>query len=132
MGWFSSKKKEEQDILPALPSLQQVNPSLTQQQVAFQPSEDSFHSAASPISREIGHGGSSEKNDPFFVRIDKFNEAKRNLAEIEKKLREMENILVKVSETKQKEQQEIDSWKKDMKEIKNYLEEVNNSVFNKL
>jgi hypothetical protein len=139
MGLFSRKKEEES--LPAVPSLQQVNPSGVQQSVIPSISGSSDlnqcsmgipSSNFSDISQDITSSCSLNKNEPFFVRIDRFNDAKKNLFEIEKKLREMENVLVKIGETKQKEDEEIDSWKQDMKIIRSYLEDINQSVFSKL
>ncbi len=139
MGWFSSKKEE--DMIPSLPSLQQMNPASMQPQQSFIPANISSHSNSSPqslgvqptVSREISvSNGQMNRNEPFFVRIDKFNEARKSLVEIERKLRDMENILVKIGETKQKEDEEIDSWKTDMKTIRNYLEDINESVFSRL
>jgi hypothetical protein len=66
------------------------------------------------VAREIGSNGQMNKSDPFFVRIDKFNDAKKNLIEIEKKMRDMENVLARLGDTKQKEDAEIESWKQDM------------------
>ncbi len=128
MGWFNSFKKEE-DFLPQIPSLQQVNPSVMQQSVV---SSINNSPEVMQVSREVGSNGPINKADPFFVRIDKFNEAKKNLVEIEKKMRDMENVLARLGETKQKEDDEIDSWKQDMKEIKAHLEDINDSVFSRL
>jgi len=135
MGWFSSKKA---DSLSGVPTLQQVSPMKIESSPEFIPSIDNTNtlvnnpSNVSSVSREIGSSYQMNRNDPFFVRIDKFNEAKKNLGEIERKMRDMENILVRLGETKQKEDREIDSWKRDMKEIRSYLEEINGSVFNRL
>ncbi len=126
MGWFSSKKEEE---LPATSSLQQLNPNGMQQSVM---SSMNNPSEFNQVAREIGSNGQMNKSDPFFVRIDKFNDAKKNLIEIERKMRDMENVLARFGETKQKEDAEIDSWKQDMKGIRSYLEEINDSVFSRL
>jgi len=121
MGWFNIGKQEEATTTN-LPSIQQTEVL----NVNSSPS-------VAPVKRENAMGVSpGDKKDPFFVRIDKFNEGKKNLFEIEKKLQDMENILAKLGETKQKEDEEISSWKKDMGVIRNYLESINQSVFSKL
>ncbi len=126
MGWFSSKKEES---LPEIPSLQQVN-SGSQAQLSVQVNNPLN---VNSVSQDVGSvGQQSSQEQPFFVRIDKFNDAKKNLVEIEKKLRDMESVLAKLGGIKQKEDEEIDSWKQDMKVIKGYLDEINDSVFSRL
>lgn len=74
----------------------------------------------------------AKKTEPFFVRIDKFQDARKNLTEIGKKLKEMETILVKISETKQKEDEELDSWKEEMKNIRSFLTTIDQNLFEKV
>jgi hypothetical protein len=131
MGWFSSKKEEEE--LPSVPALQQVN-AMGGVQGMQQSSMSHLNnpSEVSQVSQEVGSNGQMNKKDPFFIRMDKFNESKRNLIEIEKKMRDMENVLARLGDAKEREDAEIESWKSDMKEIKGYLEDINESVFSRL
>lgn len=128
MGFFNSKRKE--NLLSEVSPLQQVNPQSMQMREGVLPMN--VQTSVPQVSQEIGSKGQMNKSEPFFVRIDKFNEAKKNLIEIERKMRDMENVLVKLGETKQREDEEIESWKEDMKIIKGYLDEINGSVFSKL
>ncbi len=128
MGWFNSKKKEEE--IPQLPSLQQVNPRVGLKQDSAVVMND--FSKVSSTTQEIGSNCQMNKSEPFFIRVDKFNEAKKNLIEIERKMRDMEEVLVKLGETKEREDEEIDSWKQDLKVIKGYLGDINDSVFSRL
>ena len=126
MGWFGSNKREQEvskDVLiKEIPEIQSPKPIVTQD-----------FPTISSVERENPLGITpGDKKDPFFVRIDKFNEAKKNLTEIELKLRDMENILAKIGDVKQKEDHEIESWKKDMGTIRGHLESINQSVFSKL
>lgn len=130
MGLFNLFKKEEKIELPPL---------IPQKQLQIQnnqlPNNLSINNPYqfSEVVTEVGSGNNQNpSNQPFFVRIDKFNEAKKDLIEIERKLRDMENILAKLTITKQKEDEEIESWKSDMKTIRDYLEKINDSIFNKL
>jgi len=70
--------------------------------------------------------------EPFFVRIDKFNDAKNNLQSIGKKLKDMGKILEKIEETKIKEDQELEEWKSDINGIREYLSKVDEDIFNKI
>ena len=128
MGLFNFLKRSENES-SQFGNLQQADPSKL-----LQPPLSNFNapSEVNPISKEMNFAGQINKSDPFFVRIDRFNEAKRNLVEIERKIKDMEHVLVKIGETKQKEDEEIESWKRDMKEIRNYLEDINEKVFSKL
>lgn len=72
-----------------------------------------------------------KKSNTFFVRIDRFQNARNNLSEIEKRMKEMESILIKLNETKCKEDTEIESWKEEMKTIKSCLSIIDQSLFEK-
>lgn len=128
MGWFSSVKKEE-NVLPQVSSLQQVNPMGVQSH--YTPSLNVPSEVSSTV-QEIGTNGHMNKAEPFFVRMDKFNDAKRVLMEVERKMKDMEEVLARLGEAKQKEDEEIDSWKQNLKDVKGYLEDIHESVFNRL
>jgi hypothetical protein len=74
----------------------------------------------------------AKKSEPFFVRIDKFQDAKKNLGEIGKRLKEMETVLGKINETKIKEDEEIASWKEEMKNIRSFLSTIDQNLFNRV
>lgn len=126
MRWFRSRKKEE-DSLPLVTSSEQGDNS----DLSNGYSEKTYFEST-PISQRIQVSDSGNSSEPFFVRIDKFNEAKRGLMEADRKMRELDSVLNKLIEVKQKEDEEIESWKQDMKIIKGYLDDINNSVFSKL
>jgi|GEM_PF-2917490 len=127
MALFKSKKKEELPSLPEMNSFQQSS-TMNNQIQSFSTPQD----LQNPYGNENLNQSQPQIQQPFFVRIDKFREAKDNLVEIEKKLREMGVILSKLESAKEKEEEEINSWKEDMKEMKEYLESINSSVFNQL
>ncbi len=70
--------------------------------------------------------------EPFFVRIDKFNDAKTNLQSINKKLKDMARILEKIEEVKIREDKELEEWKLDVNGIREYLSKVDEDIFNKI
>jgi peptidoglycan hydrolase CwlO-like protein len=128
MGWFNSVKKEEELSSP-IPSFQQDS---SFESVVDSSSTSQISQEIGNVSREVSSSGQVNKSEPFFVRVDKLNDAKANLIEIEKKMGDMENVLARLGETKEKEDAEIDSWKQDMKSIRDYLEDINESIFDRL
>jgi hypothetical protein len=56
-------------------------------------------------------------SDPVFVRIDKFQEAHKNLEEIKRGLKDIENTLKKVKDVKQKEDLEISAWTQEIANV---------------
>ena len=70
--------------------------------------------------------------EPVFVRIDKFKEAMLNFQKIKAKILEIENLLKEIREIKSKEEFELQSWEKEIQDAKNKLNQINNSLFQKL
>ncbi len=150
MGWFSNKKEEDIPELPELPiinneqrmqmlpekieklpnllpkSMEELPDILPKSMEELQEVEEVHYK--SPVKR-ITH---TNTDQPFFIRIDKFDDAKKNLQEINKKLKDMQNVLEKINEIKNKEDEELASWKEDIKNIKAYLTEIDSDVFNKI
>jgi hypothetical protein len=64
-------------------------------------------------------------NETIFVRIDKFNSARRDVEEIGRDLKQIENVLEKITSIKIKEDEEIEELNKNIDEVKNiYYEGV--------
>ena len=72
------------------------------------------------------------KTEPFFVRMDKFQDTRKNLSEVVIRLKDMERILEKITEAKAKEDAELASWKEETRKIKSYLSTIEQSLFNKI
>ena len=136
MAWLSFGKKETPE-LPSLSNLPSESVKLTdssEEKVGVIVEELKVNDADSvpSVTREQSSFGQIRSSEPLFVRIDKFQDAKKNLEEIEKKLRDMEAILVKIGETNEREEKEVAGWKEDMRTIKSHLEEIDSNVFNKI
>ncbi|MEM4330948.1 MAG: hypothetical protein QW273_02995 [Candidatus Pacearchaeota archaeon] len=144
MGIFSQKKEDLPPFLPPIDtqknktenvSTQGINFNSPQQErQASQPQKMFFQPQPQISARPIENVSviRQTREEPFFVRIDKFNEAKRNLNEIEKRLREMEAIIEKISEMNKKEENEVEEWKSNLAEIRRNLQEINSSVFDRI
>jgi hypothetical protein len=74
----------------------------------------------------------SRQNEPIFVRIDKFQDAKKDFEEIKRKMKDIETILRKVKEVKTKEDAEITGWTDELEKVKARLSEIDENFFNKM
>lgn len=74
----------------------------------------------------------SKQDEPIFVRIDKFQAAQKNFDKIKAKSKEIETILRKVKDVKEKEDKEIQSWTEDLEMIKSRLTEIESDIFDKI
>lgn len=70
--------------------------------------------------------------DSIFVRIDKFNSAKRDVEEIGRDLKEITQVIEKITDIKIKEDEEITEINKTLEEIKNRINRIDLDVFNRI
>lgn len=73
-----------------------------------------------------------EKNEPVFVRIDKFEEGLKTFEKIKDKATEIEKMLKEVKKEKEEENKEIDNWEKELESMKSKIESLNRSIFSKI
>lgn len=66
---------------------------------------------------------------PLFVKIDKYKEAIQTIDGIRAKLKEAEIILEELTKIKDKEDQEFNSWRADINDIKQKLLDVDKNLF---
>lgn len=71
------------------------------------------------------------KNSDIYVKIDKFNSAKRSLSAIHEKLGEIDELLKRIRETKLKEDQELSNWEREISSLRSKMQEVTESIFEK-
>lgn len=74
----------------------------------------------------------ASKNQDLFVKIEKFQTARRALQSTQDHLEQIEFILKKIRETKLKEEQELAGWEKDLSLAKSRIQEVTENIFEKL
>lgn len=74
----------------------------------------------------------NERKSDIFVKINKFNSAKKSLAEIANKIEEIDETLRKIKETKMREEQELSSWEKEIALVKAHIKNVEENIFEKL
>ncbi len=136
--------------LPALPSASQYPVQAQQLQRPDIRKTEEIGSMSAPLTREImpvqmprpsyqtqGENEEqvqrgSKQREPIFVKIDKFNDALNNFEAIKQKISEIDSLLKKVKETRTKEQEEIDSWEREVEEIMSKVNNIDQKLFNKL
>lgn len=74
----------------------------------------------------------TRKSETIFVRIDKFQTAKKDFIEVKEKIKEIESTLHKVNESRIKEEAEISEWMRDLERIKARLSEIDSKIFDKI
>jgi hypothetical protein len=73
-----------------------------------------------------------KKAEPVYVRLDKFEETVEIFEEIKKKIKDMEEVLQKTREIKQKEEDELIEWEREIQIIKTRIDSIDKNIFNKL
>ncbi len=79
--------------------------------------------SANPFTREA---------EPIFVKIDKFKEAVENFAKVKEKISDIEAMLAKIKELKEKEEQELGAWEREVQMMKSRVESIDNSLFKRV
>lgn len=70
-----------------------------------------------------------QKTSEVFVKIEKFNSARKSLSSIQQKVLQIEDLLKKIRETKMREEQELSNWEKEISSVKSQIQEVNQNIF---
>ncbi len=72
------------------------------------------------------------KTEPVYIRIDKFKTAVAHFQEIQAKIYEIENLLRKIKEAKQREDAELRDWEKELEIIKARIDSIDKNIFSRL
>lgn len=75
---------------------------------------------------------SFKKNEPIFVRIDKFETALESIKNIKKKVDDMESLLTNLRQVNAKEDLELSEWEKEINAIKTKIDSIDANLFSKL
>jgi hypothetical protein len=100
--------------------------SASEYQPSFKPEE------ASESQNNMNYPQSQDKNEPIFVKIDKFRNALDNFNKIKGKVLEIEEELKKINEIKSKEEEELKEWESEIQSIKAMMNSIDNSLFNRV
>lgn len=72
------------------------------------------------------------KNEEVFVKLDKFQSARKALTLAQEQIQDITNTLKRIRELKLREEQECASWEKEVIATKTKIEEINKALFDKL
>lgn len=70
--------------------------------------------------------------EPIYVRLDKFQITVNVFEEIKNKVGEIDKLLSKIKEIREKEDRELDEWENEIQAIKSRIESVDRNIFDKL
>ncbi len=73
-----------------------------------------------------------KKNEPVFIRIDKFEESLHIFERTKKKIQEIEKMLHDIKKVKEEEEKELSAWEEEMQAIKTQIEKVDQDIFSKV
>ena len=84
------------------------------------------------VSKDIVAPVSPTSQDPIFVRIDRYQNAKKELEEINKSIKSVEAVLNKLGEIKSREDKEVGQISESLSSIKTRLGSIDSNVFKKV
>jgi hypothetical protein len=73
-----------------------------------------------------------KKEEPVFVRLDKFEEGMNLFDDIKAQITDMEHLIRNTKEIKTKEEEELNSWQNQLQEVKRQIEKVDKDIFSKI
>jgi CRISPR/Cas system CSM-associated protein Csm4 (group 5 of RAMP superfamily) len=73
-----------------------------------------------------------KKEDLIFVRLDKFEESLNNFEDIKKQVVEIEKLLKGINEIREKENKELENWEQEIKLVKTKIEKIDEEIFSKI
>ena len=93
----------------------------------------SFSTSVSPsVPASVSNFSSpSARGSDVFVKIDRFNTARKALNAVQTQLESVDGLLKKIRETKLREEQEFSAWEKDMIQARSKIEEITKGIFDK-
>lgn len=122
MKTVASELNHSETMLPEPPqkmvSEKKLLPSIESEEIS------SAENMNSPVKKDF--------NETIFVRIDKFNSAKKDLQEMQKDLQRIQELIMEINEIKLKEDEEIVGLNKNIEEIKDKLDKMDTEIFNRI
>jgi hypothetical protein len=73
-----------------------------------------------------------KKPEPIYIRIDKFETTIQAFFEIKNKITEIEELITKTKEIKNKEQKELEEWEHELQLLKTRIDYIDQNIFSKL
>jgi hypothetical protein len=76
--------------------------------------------------------GYGRKDEPIFVRLDKFEESLKIFEKIRNQILEIEGILHEIKNVKEHEEKELQFWEQEIQNIKKQIEKVDQDIFSRV
>jgi hypothetical protein len=73
-----------------------------------------------------------QKNEPVFVRLDKFEDGLKIFEETKHRISEMEKMLKDIKRTKEEEEKELNEWESEIQRLKGQFEKIDRDIFSKI
>jgi hypothetical protein len=147
MGLFKKKEPEKKPLkLPELPELPVFPdlPKFPEKLEMLQPTPAARFAPEMPkpwipfstpiikdiseAERPVGEIGMQIK-EPIFVKINKYKEVLSNFEAVKKKVQEASETIEKIRELRQKEEEQLEEWHKELAEIKEKINSIDNKLF---
>ena len=75
---------------------------------------------------------SSDKKEPVFIRIDKFESGMKTFEKTKKQILDIEKTLEDISKLREEESHQLESWKNEMVKVKEQINRVDQDIFSKI
>jgi len=130
---ISSDKYSESDLQPIMPKLipapQIKTPDSSEEEDKDLDEEEEDAVEIKP--KKVPISSSSNKEENVFVRLDKFHSSRRALNETKTRLEDIDSLLKKIREIKQREEQELSAWEKEVTELKAKIQSIRENIFDR-
>jgi hypothetical protein len=94
----------------------------------MEPEQKPFRSSP----RERVYSGASSRDEPVFIRIDKFEESLKVFEKTREQIKEIENLVRHAKDLKTKEEEELSKWEEEIQIIKDQIGKVDRDIFSKV
>ncbi len=120
------RMKEFQKDVGALSSRETMTEMLEPERKPF------HHSSRDSSSNPRVRSGASARNEPVFIRIDKFEESLNVFEKTREQVREIEDLVRHAQDLKVKEGEELSKWEEEIQSIKEQIDKVDRDIFFKV
>lgn len=72
------------------------------------------------------------KEEPIFIRIDKFEESLKLFEKTRERISQVEKFLRDIKKIKAEEEKELSIWEEELQNLKNQIEKINEDIFSKI
>jgi hypothetical protein len=74
----------------------------------------------------------AKRNEPIFIRIDKFEESLKAFNKVKEQMTEIEEMVRQIRELKTEEEKELEAWENEIQAMKSKIEKVDRDLFSNI